>query len=223
MWFYNSPELHEIPDDIEAIVCTGIEEYADFKYFLKNIEKPITPEIEYVDEDVREYSLFDKSGKLIKEGNSDGYWRRYIYEKNRLIRAENEHGEVTTYTYDDKDRLIKKTSTTGFWITREYDDKGRCVRTRNNAGYEVKFAYDDNNNIIREENSYGRVITVITYTYKDNLLIKKQSNTGVWETYEYDNKGDIIEIKNSFGIDKQIKPEEARYNPKNYRIIRRSK
>ena len=82
--FMNTPELHDIDNDIKSIIIKNdIEMFDDFVFFLDKINKPIVDSIRYE--------------------KSDGSWKKYQYnDKGNEIRFENSNGYCKEFKYDMK-------------------------------------------------------------------------------------------------------------------------
>jgi len=135
--FINTPELHDIDDNINSIIIKNKSQtFDDFVYFLDKIKKHIVDSIKYK--------------------NSDGYWQEYTYDdKGNKIKYEDSTGYWQEYTYDDKGNKIKYKNSDGFWEKSTYDDKGNKIKFENSIGAWEKYTYDDKGNKIKYENSTG--------------------------------------------------------------------
>ena len=122
--FINTPELHNIDNDIKSIIIKDDKKiFNDFVFFLDKIKKHIVDSIKYEE--------------------SSGYWKKYTYDdKGNQIKYENSNGYWETFTYDDKGNKIKFEDSNGYWKKYTYDDKGNKIKSETFNGYWEKFTYD---------------------------------------------------------------------------------
>lgn len=163
--------------------------------------------------DVKESSTleqfeYDENGNLITHKTIPNwkfdYVTNYEYDKKgnkivetqRILKDNNEHIKIITYTsYDDKgNKIVEKTVNTldklTFFNTMTYDDAGNIIESREFASYGniiswKKFNYDRHNNLVESKE------------------FDKNANIVSWKKFNYDLQDNLIELK-EFNIEKNV-------------------
>jgi RHS repeat-associated protein len=145
--------------------------------------------------------LYDASGNLVEETDSEGVKVEYEYYDNGLLNAIRQDGEIKTqYSYKPDGNVASITDAYGNISYFEYDDLGRMTEKTDALGNTTSFTLDPAGNIIATVDAEGNT-THFTYN-RLNLrtsLTDANDNTTI---YEYDNWGKLVKVTDPLGFEK---------------------
>ena len=114
---------------------------------------------------------YDSNGNIIKQENSDGYWKKWEYDsQGKMIKEENSMGEFFKLEYDSHGNKIKRENSNGYWVIWCYDTQGNNIKYENSYGYCKEWEHDTHGNKIKQKTSHGRVKTYEIEYYPDGQL-----------------------------------------------------
>ena len=162
---------------------------------------------------------YDKVGNVTQKTYPNDTFEKYEYDAcNRLVKATNVYGAVTTYKYDYLGRCTKITDHNSNSVSYVYDDKGNVTSIIDAKNNKYEFEYDYNGNqtkakypngsifetiydsrgrLTSEKDAYGNV-TSYSYDGLDRLVSITDAEGGIWR-YTYDELGNVSRITDAKG------------------------
>ncbi len=134
---------------------------------------------------------YDKRGRLISNGyiTNSTYYEEGTHA-NKLKSVSNKNGTLT-YNYDDFGRLSDYTDYFGNKVGYKYDNVGNITKLIYPDNKTVTYTYNANNQLKTVTADWlSNNKTIITYDYRDDGLLKKETTAnGIITTYYYDDAG----------------------------------
>jgi len=145
---------------------------------------------------------FDEWDNLTKVIYPDGSTVSFKYEHtyNKVSRATDPRGNVTTYAYDDQGNLLTKMEALGTdaerTTTYTYDDDGQLLTATVEADASTEaatttFTYDDAGNVESITDPEQNVTQFLRYDIMGNLLEMRDPREHTW-TFAYDDMGRLV-------------------------------
>jgi YD repeat-containing protein len=130
---------------------------------------------------------FDSQGRLIREEDQNGNVKSYAYDtQGNIIEETDGNGKKTLRTYNQNNQVLTETDPRGGRTVNTYDSRGNLLTQKNPDGGAMTNSYDANNRLTSSTDTRGKKTT---YTYDGNgLLIEKQEGPFNYKTiYAYQN------------------------------------